>query len=179
MAESSTLARPYANAVFRLARERDELPHWGRMLATLSGIVADERVASRLAEPTLTAEARAGLVEALAGDEIDARAHALVRLMARNDRLALMPSVAEAFDAMRAEAESTLDVEIKTAFALSDAQISSLSERLQQRFGRAVEMDIWIDPGLIGGIQVRAGDTVIDGSVKGRLARLQEQLQRQ
>lgn len=176
MAESTTLARPYANAVFRLARERNELAHWGAMLGTLAGIVADDRVAERLADPTLTAAVSAGLVEDLAGDELDDRGRGLVRLMARNDRLALLPAVAQAFAAMRAEAESTLEVEVKTAFELSQPQIDALSQRLQQRFGRSVEMEIWIEPALIGGVLIRAGDTVIDGSVKGRLARLQEQL---
>jgi F-type H+-transporting ATPase subunit delta len=176
MAEESTLARPYANAVFRFAQEKADLEGWSRKLALLAGVASEPRVAAALARPTLTDQARAQVLIDLTGDDLDDRARHLVRLMARNDRLDLLPAVAEAYEVLRADAEMVLDVEISTPFPLEDDQRDRIAERLRARFGREIQMETRHDPELIGGFFVRAGDTVIDASVRGRLARLQEQL---
>lgn len=176
MAEESTLARPYANAVFRLARDKGDLEGWSRRLALLAGLVAEPRVAAALARPTLTDQAQAQVLIDLAGDELDDRGRHLVRLMARNDRLGLFPAVAEGYEVLRAEAEKVLEVEVAAPYPLEGEQRDRIAERLRARFGREIQMETRQDPDLIGGFFVRAGDTVIDASVRGRLARLREQL---
>ena len=178
MAEIATLARPYANAAFDLARSADRLPQWSRMLGLLAGAVETGQVKALITAPSLTPAAKAHQLIDLVRDEIDDRCRRFVHVLADNQRLDLLPETAAQFETLKAQAEKTLDVEITAAVALSERQIDAYSQALRRRFDQDVDVNVAVDPGLVGGAVIRAGDTVIDGSVRGRLTRLIESLQR-
>ena len=178
MAELATLARPYANAAFDLARSNDRLDRWSRMLAVLSATSATPEARSLIGSPGLPSEAKAHRLIDIVRDELDDGGRRFVLVLADNKRLELLPEIAEQFEARKAEAEQVLDVEIASAVALSEAQMEGYAEALQRRFSQEVNVTTAVDPGLVGGAVIRAGDTVIDGSVRGRLTRLIEALQR-
>lgn len=177
MAELATLARPYANAAFGIAEAQRRLPQWSRMLALLAAAAATGEVAALIGTPALASEVKAHrLAEALRG-ELDDRARRFVRVLAEYQRLALLPEIARQFEARKAAAENVLDVEVAAAVELTEQQQADYAAALARRFGREVSLSVTVDETLIGGALVRAGDTVIDGSVRGRLARLVEALQ--
>lgn len=178
MAEIATLARPYANAVFDLARSVDRLAEFSPMLALLARAVETSEVRALIAEPSLTPVAKAHQLIDVVREDIDDRCRRFVQVLADNQRLDLLPEIATQYEALKAEAEKTLDVEITTAVQLTERQYDSYSEALRRRFEQDVNVNVEVDPALVGGAVIRAGDTVIDGSVRGRLTRLVESLQR-
>lgn len=178
MAEIATLARPYANAVFDLARSAGRLTEWSPMLALLARAVETDQVRNLVAAPSLAPAVKAHQLIDVVREDIDDRCRRFVNVLADNHRLELLPEIAAQFEALKAEAEKTLDVEIAAAVELTDQQVDSYAQALRQRFDQDVNVSVDIDPGLVGGAIVRAGDTVIDGSVRGRLTRLVESLQR-
>ncbi|MBK5936315.1 MULTISPECIES: F0F1 ATP synthase subunit delta [Halorhodospira] len=176
MAERSTLARPYARAVFELAGDdATEREAWSRRLAAVAEVVQVPQLASLLTHPRISAEELAGTVCEAAGD-IGQAGKNFVRLLASNRRLQYAPEVARVYEQLRAEAEGIVDVEVLSATQLEDAQQERLAEALRKRLGREVRLQTRIDESLIGGAIIRAGDTTIDGSVKGKLARLSSAL---
>ena len=181
MAELATIARPYARAAFKYAHASGALKAWGDLLAVASTVVADPRVAAALSAPSHgkagPAELIAGIVAA-SGVTVDAHGRNFLMLLAENHRLEALGQIAEQFEALRAEAENTIDVEVVTALALTDAQKAQLKSALGARFRREVRLHESVDPTLIGGAVIHAGDLVIDGSLKGRLARLATQMTR-
>lgn len=178
MAQTATLARPYANAAFDVAKSHGRLAEWSRMLTLLAAAVATTEVEALIGDPALGGEVKAHkLAEALRG-ELDDRARRFVLALAIYQRLALLPEVARQFEAMKAAAENVLEVEVVAAVALAEAQRERFAEVLARRFGRDVNLAVTVDETIIGGAIVRAGDTVIDGSVRGRLARLAAALKR-
>ena len=178
MAEQATLARPYANAVFDIARGDGALDAWSRVLSLLAG-VAEQAVVRRLLDaPDVAAEVKAAKLVELLGDELNDRARNLVRLLARNKRLDLLPEIREQFEVRKAESERVLDVEVVSAFELSAEQSERLRDVLQRRFEKEINLSGRVDPDVLGGAIIRAGDTVIDGTVRGRLDKLAETLQR-
>ncbi|MGE0625115.1 MAG: F0F1 ATP synthase subunit delta [Pseudomonadales bacterium] len=178
MAELATLARPYANAVFEVAKAGNELDVWSRMLALLAAAVRNPTVQLLLADPEIEEEQKAYRLSAICGEELNERGRRFVQVLAANKRLALLPDVSELFEALRAEEQSTLDVKVISAYALSDAETEKLKSALARRFQREVNMTSDVDASLIGGAVIRAGDTVIDGSVRGKLSKLAENIQR-
>lgn len=178
MAEIATLARPYANAVFGLARSAGRLTEWSPMLALLARAVETDQVRELIAAPSLAPAVKAHQLIDVVREDLDDRCRRFVNVLADNHRLELLPEIAAQFEALKAEAEKTLDVEITAAVELTDQQVASYAQALRQRFDQDVNVSVDIDPGLVGGAIVRAGDTVIDGSVRGRLTRLVESLQR-
>ncbi|MCY4059826.1 MAG: F0F1 ATP synthase subunit delta [Gammaproteobacteria bacterium] len=177
MAEIATLARPYANAVFDLARSAGRMTEWSPMLALLARAVETGQVKELIAAPSLAPAVKAHQLIDVVRDDIDDRCRRFVNVLADNHRLELLPEIATQFEALKAEAEQTLDVEIIAAVELTDQQVDRYTQALRQRFDQEVNVSVDIDPGLVGGAIVRAGDTVIDGSVRGRLTRLVESLQ--
>jgi F-type H+-transporting ATPase subunit delta len=179
MAENLTLARPYANALFEVAKADDRLAEWSAALESASRAVADDAVAELLSSPALSDDERVGLVADLArriGGESkafdDEHGRNFLRLLAENDRLYVLPEIREIFDELKAEAENTIDVEL-TAAAPVDADIEGrIREALERRLGRRVELRTSIDESLIGGAVIRADDLVIDGSLRTRLGKL-------
>ena len=178
MAELATLARPYANAVFDLAKANGALDQWSRMLSFLAAASSEEKVRQMLDSPDVSAEVKARRLTELCGDELNDRARNLVGLLARNKRLDVIEEIAEQFEARKAEEERILDVEVVTAYELSPEQSQKLKSALARKFEREVNLTGRVDDQVIGGALIRAGDTVIDGSLRGRLEKLAESLQR-
>jgi F-type H+-transporting ATPase subunit delta len=176
VAERATIARPYAKAAFQYARDANAFAEWSRGLQTLAEIVADPRVAQLTKAPSLTAADLAALVIEVAGAKLDAGMQNFVRVLAENHRLLLSPEIAAHFEGLRAAVENTADVEVTSAVPLSDAQAKKLEQALSTRLKRQVRMRTAVDATLLGGAVVRAGDLVIDGSLKGRLERLATEL---
>lgn len=173
---SNQLARPYAAAVFELASSSGRREEWSNTLAVLAYIAADERVARVLRAPRLSPEERAGLVLGIAEGHAEEGARNLVRLMAINGRLPVLPDVAHRYEALRAEAEGTVDAWITSAAELDEDQRERVSASLRKRLDREIRLHCEVDQSLIGGAVIRAGDLVIDGSLKGRLERLTSRL---
>lgn len=177
MSELSTLARPYAEAVFRLAQDEKDLAGWSSRLQSLALIVSDAQVARLIADPAVATDRVAGLIVEVAGSDLGERGSNFVKVLAENDRLSLLPEIDAQFEALKANAEGTLEATITSAQALTQAQLDELVAGLKARFNRAVNVQVAVDPELIGGAVIAIGDQVIDGSVKGRLQRMSFALQ--
>jgi len=178
MAQSTTVARPYAEAVFDLAREQDALAAWSDALDLAAAVVADTRVATVLRSPRVTDERKAELVTSVGGEHLGEHARNLVRLLVQRDRIRLLPEIAAQYRALRAEHERTLEARLVTAKPVDEEVRGRLEKALSKRLERKVTLASEIDETLIGGAIVRAGDMVIDGSVRGRLTRLTGALSR-
>ncbi len=176
MAELSTIARPYAEAAFDLARQESALGAWSQMLRFGATIVADERVAAALDNPRLDAGAKESLLLSIAGDRFDAQARNFIRVLVDADRIAMLPQIAAQFDALKDAAEATAKATIESAFDLTEAQVAGLKSALEKRFGKKIETSVSVNPALIGGARVTVGDAVIDGSVQARLDAMSTQL---
>jgi F-type H+-transporting ATPase subunit delta len=177
MSELSTLARPYAEAVFRMAKEENDLAGWSSRVATLAAIVSDAQVAALIADPAISAGRVAGLITEVAGADLGERGDNFVKVLAENGRLTVLPEIAAQFETLKANAEGTLEATITSAQELTQAQIDDLVAGLKAKFNRAVNVQVTVDPELIGGAVIAVGDQVIDGSVKGRLQRMAFSLQ--
>jgi len=172
MAELTTLARPYAKAAFEFADSANVLDAWSKALQELSAVVADEKVSAALSNPLATTEQNAQTVIDLLGESLDVKAQNFVRNIAANKRLELLDEISELFDLMKANREQILDVKIQSAFDMNEDQQVKLANALGKNLKRNVSLEIETDNSLIGGALIHAGDTLIDGSVKGRLAKL-------
>lgn len=176
MSQEITLARPYAKAAFQLAVDAGALQSWSTMLNTLAAVVRDEKVASYLATPSVSAELQAHTLNVLLGDALNEEARNFIALLTRNKRVTLLPDIAQLFDELKAERERTVDVEVVSAFDMNDEAKARLTQALKSRLGREVELNTRVDRSLIGGLVVRAGDLVIDGSVRGKLNKLADSM---
>ncbi len=178
MAELATLARPYANAVYDVAKAHNALEPWSRMLTLLAAASQQDRMRLVLESPDLPADVKARRLIDVCGDELDDRARNLVQVLAHNKRMNVISELRDQFEARKAEDERVLDVEVITAYQLSAEQSDKLRSALAHRFEREVNLTGRVDAGVIGGAVIRAGDTVIDASLRGRLDKLAEALQR-
>lgn len=176
MAQLTTLARPYAKAAFEEALAKNALQGWSQMLGTLGAVVRDEKVAAYLASPTLTPEGKAKALIELCAEALDELGRNFVRVLAENKRLALLPEIQSLFEEFKANQERSVDVDVVSAFDMSEDSSRRLAESLRQRLQRNVNITTRVDRSLIGGLIVRAGDVVIDGSVRGRIQKLAEAL---
>jgi F-type H+-transporting ATPase subunit delta len=176
MAELTTLARPYAKAAFGFALASDTLTNWSSMLATLSAVTQNEKVQAVLTSPELTAEQLVSQVAQLCGDELSQQGHNFVALLAHNKRLPLIPMIAEQFEVLKAKQEKLSHVEITSAYDVDSASEDTLAKALSEKLNCSVDINTTVDTTLIGGAIVRAGDLVIDSSIRGRLAKLNESM---
>ena len=176
MADKITIARPYAKAAFEQARDRKRLGPWSQALRTAAAVVADPRVGSLLGNPRVTPQELAALVIETAGRELDEEGRNFVRTLADNRRLAVLPEISALFDELKSEAEGIVEVTVTSAAPLDEAERRKLAQALERRLGRQVRMQCATDPKLIGGAVLRAGDLVIDGSLRGRLERIAYEL---
>lgn len=177
MADISTLARPYAKAVFELARDGKSLKEWSAQLAAIAEAVANPQIAQLIGHPALS---RAELADVLGKvlKNLDAEGQSLLKLLTENGRLGTAGAIAEQFEALRAEAEARVEVEVTTAAKVEKAQQDALSSAIRKRLDRDVVIAWNTDESLVAGAVIRAGDMVIDGSVRGELERLQTALTR-
>jgi F-type H+-transporting ATPase subunit delta len=176
MAEPNTVARPYAEAAFKLADASDALAKWSEMLAALALVAQDERVRAALSDPNLNDDQVAGIFIAVLAGKLSAEGENFVRVLAHNKRLELLPLMHEQFETLKNEREGVVEAEVQSAFELSDAQVADLVQRLEKKTGRKVRSRVSIDKDLIGGVRVILGDKVIDGSARAQLAALESAL---
>ncbi len=180
MADRVTIARPYARAAFRDAQATGRLDSWSQLLNLAAGTVVDERVKPLIGSPTTTPPQLAQLLLDIARAKdaalVDEHAQNYVRTLADNRRLGYLPEIAQLFDRFKDEAEGTIDVTVTSAAALSQAERDRLAAALEKRFNRRVRVHAEVDAALIGGAVIRAGDLVIDGSLKSKLERMAYEL---
>lgn len=173
MTQALTLARPYARAAFSLAREAGDTAGWSQTLAFAARVAADPQAHALLGHPQL---AGAEAVRLLAPEGANDTFKRFLGLLVDNHRVALLPEIAGLYEDLRAEADRVVNARVTSASELPAAELDSIKAALKRRFGREVEVSTAIDPELIGGAVIDAGDVVIDGSLRGKLARLQTQL---
>lgn len=171
MAESMTIARPYADAAFATAVEQASLPAWSDALQRLSAVVASPQAAQVVGNPNLNAGQIAAVIADVAGSLTNEQRN-FVNLLASNERLNVLPDIAQQFQRLRHAHEKVVDAQVTSAYPLSQAQADDIRATLQNKYGRAVELTVSIDPELIGGVSIRVGDEVMDASVRGKLAQL-------
>ena len=174
--DATTIARPYADAVFARAVETDKLDLWSDMLGLLSTAAQDPALSGLIASPKLDRSQMTELMLDIGGGRLSDEGQNLVRLLVANDRLSVLPEIAVHFEKRRAEHQGTLDVEVASAFKLMPAQEQQLADALKRKLGRDIRITSTEDPELIGGFRLRAGDMVIDGSVAGQLGKLANEL---
>lgn len=172
MAEKMTVARPYAKAVFEIARDSDTLAGWSEFLERGRLAAADKRIQALIGNPAVTRAALAGLFVELCGDTAGQNGVNFLKLLADNGRMAWLPEIAAEYELLRAEAENIVDVQLTSAVELDAGQRDSFAASLRKRLGRDVRLHCDTDAKLLGGAIIRAGDLVIDGSLFGRLERL-------
>jgi len=170
MAELTTIARPYAEAAFRLAREGNALPVWSQMLRLLAAVTADPKVAAALDNPRLTAGDKEALLLSLCGDRLDPQGKSFVRVLVEADRVGVVPQIAAQFEALKDDADGLARARIDSAFPLSDAELAELKGALERHFGKKIETSVNVDPALIGGARITVGDTVVDGTIEAQLS---------
>ncbi len=178
MSENITAARPYARAAYRYAKEHGVVEAWSHMLEFMSAVMRDPQVRALLDSPALNTERRAELVERLCGEALAPGGRNFIRLLAEYRRLPIVPEVAQLFEGLRAEDEGVVHAEILSAKRPRKADVERLSAALRSRLGKEVRVSTRVDRDLIGGAVIRAGDLVIDGSVRGRLKQLATALTR-
>ena len=176
MAELTTLARPYAKAAFEYAQAHQQLANWSAMLGLAAAVSQDDTMQRVLKAPRLTSTEKATTFVEVCGDKFDAQARNFLSIVSENNRMELLPEIADMFELYKAEQEKSVDVDVTSAFALNDEQKDKLAKVLSARLGREVRLHAAEDASLIGGVVIRAGDLVIDGSVRGKLAKLAEAL---
>jgi F-type H+-transporting ATPase subunit delta len=176
VADNNTVARPYAQAIFEIARDSGLLAEWSESLAVARELLRDRNLVEYLGNPGFSDARRleflTGLFEKAGSQRLaggDARGTNFLKLLIENDRVAVLPEIAEHFDALKAEVENRVDAVVTSAAALSDEQLEQVSRSLRERLGREVRITTEIDETLIGGAVIRAGDVVIDGSLRARL----------
>jgi len=176
MAEKTTIARPYAKAAFQQASGAGTLPAWSDALRTGAAVVQDGRIQELLGNPSVSTDELAQLVIDLAGASLDEHGRNFVRTLADNRRLSFLPEISALFEQFKDEAEGVIDVTVTTATPLESGELATLAGALQHRLQRQVRVQSATDPQLLGGAVVRAGDLVIDGSLRSRLERIAYEL---
>jgi F-type H+-transporting ATPase subunit delta len=175
MSNALTFARPYARAAFELARSHNALGDWAGKLAFAAQMAADPRVASLFGDPRVAENDLVALVLP-EGEAADSPFASFVRVLAENGRLPVLPEIGALFEELKDEAERVLKVNVRSATPIDAAETAKLKGALKRRFGRDIEIEQTVDASVLGGAVIDAGDVVIDGSVRGRLARLEQAL---
>lgn len=174
MAELSTLARPYAKAAFEFAVNAGDLAGWSTQLATAAAVAETDNIVKVLASPALTSVQQATIFIDVCGEELSDKVKNFVKVLAENKRLGLLPQISALFEEFKANREKSVDVDVASVFELDEGIRQSLAGKLSSVLDREVNINTTIDKSLIGGVVIRAADVVIDGSVRGRLAKLAE-----
>ena len=176
MAEPSTIARPYAEAAFKLADAQGKLAEWSATLANLAAVAADARVRAAIGDPNLPAAKVAGLFIAILAGKLSGEAENFVRVLAENGRLDVLDEVRSQYEALKNEREGVMEAEVYSAFEMDAAQTADLVARLEKHTGRKVKAKVSVNKELIGGVRIGIGDKVIDASARAQLGALESAL---
>jgi F-type H+-transporting ATPase subunit delta len=176
MAEPSTIARPYAEAVFNLADAQGKLTEWSAALSDLAGVAQNERVRTAMGDPNLSPDTVAGFFISILAGRLTGDAENLARVLAENGRLEVLPEIRMQYEALKNEREGVVEADIYTAFEMEPAQLSDLVARLEKKTGHKVKTRVSVDKSLIGGVKIVIGDKVIDGSARAQLVALENAL---
>jgi F-type H+-transporting ATPase subunit delta len=174
MAELTTLARPYAKAAFEYAHTQSNLQAWADQLGVAAGVVAEPKVAGLLNDPAKTPSQLSALIIEIMQEDASSAFANFVKILADNRRLLLLPAINGLFSQLKANLEASVDVEVVSAFDLTDAETQKIVSVLKRKLNKEINVHTKTDASLIGGVVIRAGDMVIDGSVRGRLNKLAE-----
>ena len=169
MAEPITVARPYAEAAFRLAQDSNNLQGWSEMLEMIDAIVRDPAISQRIGDPNVDPRAIESAILAILGGRLDGHGRNFVQVLVQNERLDLMAHIRELFEARRREHEGVLEAKVISAMPLEGEQLQRLVGTLEKKYRRQVRATVEVDPALIGGARIVVGDKVIDATVRGRL----------
>jgi len=178
MAENVTIARPYADAAFGLARGAGALASWLEFLNRLAAITANAEIQAFFSSPNLSADQLAGLLQEMAGELTDEQRN-FIRVLVDNERLYVLPEIRNLFVVLKNGHEGVLEARVVSAFPLDDATLASLKADLEARFKAHIDAIVTVDPELIGGVRIAIGDEVIDASVRGKLASMAAALKNQ
>lgn len=176
MLEKTTIARPYAQAAFEFAGEAGELDQWSGMFKLLADIVSDPQMQQLLHNPKVSDEQLEEIIISIGGDRFSGSGRNFIRILVQSERLQYAADMARLFEDMVAEAEGRLDVEVVSAYELEDDQQEKISSAMAKRHGKKIGISSRVDEHLIGGAVIRARDSVIDASVRGRLNELRNKL---
>ncbi|MGF1693657.1 F0F1 ATP synthase subunit delta [Photobacterium kagoshimensis] len=176
MSDMTTIARPYAKAAFDFAVEKGELAQWAEMLTFAAEVVKNETMQDIL-DSGFAADKLTEIFVSVCGEQLDEFGQNLLKVMAENGRLKALPDVSNEFMFLKSEHEKTIEATVTSAVTLDDNQLIAISEKLEQRLARKVKLNCSVDETLIAGVVIRAGDLVIDNSVRGKLNRLSDTLQ--
>lgn len=173
----TTIARPYAEAIFDRAKETGQISDWSQTLTLLASVASDPQMAEQIGNPNVPRERVRDIILEICGDSLSTEAANLVRLLAQNARLGAIGEIASLYEARREADQGVRKVLVRSAFPMDDAERQKISESMARRLGGQVELSVEEDPSLIGGFEIRAGDLVIDDSVRGKLQQLSHALQ--
>jgi F-type H+-transporting ATPase subunit delta len=176
MAEPITIARPYAEAVFRLADEAGKLAEWSAMLGALAQVADDARMRAAMGDPNMPAPKVTGLFISILAGRLSGECENFVRVLAENHRLELLGEIRAQYEALKNEREGVIEAQIQSAFELDAGQLADLTARLEKHTGRKVRAQVSVDEELIGGVRIVIGDQVIDASARAQLAALESAL---
>jgi F-type H+-transporting ATPase subunit delta len=177
MSELATLSRPYAAAAFKRAKETHATENWSQSLAFMSAVLKNEDISVVVDNPKVNKQRLSELMLDICREHVNKENENFLKLLVHNNRLILLPYIAKLFEAYKAEDEGYAEVEVFTAYALSKEAKHDLTATLEKTLGKKIHMNVTVDKSLIGGVLVRAGDKVIDGSIRGRLQNMQKALQ--
>ena len=169
MAEPVTIARPYAEAAFKLAREQNALAAWADAISLIDDVIQDPQIQTLIGSPDITGPALEALLLGVVGDRIPGEARNFVQVLVMNRRLDVMPFIRQLFEELKREQEGVLEATVISAHKMTDVQVKGLVDALAARHGRKINATVETDPELIGGVRIVMGDKVIDASVRGRL----------
>jgi len=172
MAELSTIARPYAVAAYKLGKEQKALANWSEMLGFATQVASDAKMQAYINDPNIVASDLQATFLKVCGNKLNENAQNLIKILVEYGRLSVLPAISEAFEALKAQDEGTLEATIIAAAKPSAAEVKDLVKRLEAKFGKKIEASVSVDEEIIGGIKIIVGDTVIDASVKGQLQNL-------
>ncbi|MBU6505473.1 MAG: F0F1 ATP synthase subunit delta [Betaproteobacteria bacterium] len=178
MAEITTIARPYAEAVFKLALEEKALDRWSETLQWLSAVASDSDMAALVGNPRLDRAQLSGVFLSVCEGKLNEEGKKLVQLLVDNHRIPALPAISRQFEILRHQHEGQLDAQIVSAFPLAAQELDQLVSGLEKRFARKIRPEVSVDGSLIGGVKVTVGDVVIDGSVRARIDQMAVALKR-